>query len=130
LIEKYLTGYNIAVLRHPFRDCVYDEIRECIRLGIADWDIAHEQAKYYRNMKFPEKIGLTENGVIIRRNNLIIREFSEFWEFMYNSFCERDQFSFCYCAWRMQLKYNTIPNNIRDHTPGIIKKFNFKDHPR
>lgn len=130
LVKKYLADHDIAVLKHPWRDCVYTEMRECIRIGITDWDVTHEQARYYRAMRYPENNGLTENGIIIRRNNKIIREFSEFWYFIYQSFAERDQFSFCYSAWRMNVRYNLIPNNIRDRTPGLIKEFNFKDHPR
>ncbi len=128
MINKYLTNHDIAVLKHPWRDCVYMEMRECLRINVADWDKTHEQARFYRYVKYPENNGLTENGVIIRRNTYIIREFNEFWEFMYYSFSERDQFSFCYCAWRMNLQYNIIPNNIRDRTEGAIKEFNLNSH--
>lgn len=128
LIEKYLSSYDIAVLKHPWRDCVYDEMRECLRLGITDWDLTHEQARYYRSTGYPEHNGLTENGVILRKNNYRMQTFSEHWLRFYKRYAERDQFSFCFIAWLYKIQFNLISNNIRSKSE--TKEFNFKDHPR
>jgi len=124
-IEKYLKDHDIAAMKHPWRDCVYDEMKECLRLGVADWDLSHEQAKYYRRMRYPDHHGLTENGVLIRRNTPQVIRFNEFWQFIYDSYAERDQFSFNFCAWRLKMNYNEIVDKIRSEE---AKEFKYHPH--
>lgn len=126
LVEKYLKDYDIAVLKHPWRDCIYDEMNECQRLGISDIELTNKQREYYLSLGYPEHNGLTENGVMLRRDNSSIREFSLRWLGLYKQYAERDQFSFCYVAWEKGIKYNIIPNDIR----GEGKEFHFIDHVR
>ena len=126
LVDKYLKNHDIAVLKHPWRDCIYDEMWECMKLGICDTNLTLIQEQLYRSFRYPEHNGLTENGVMLRRDNYSIREFSLRWLGLYKQYAERDQFSFCYVAWEKGIKYNIIPNDIR----GEGKEFHFTDHVR
>ena len=124
-IHKYLKDHDIAALKHPWRDCVYSEMKECLRLGVADWDLSHEQAKYYRRLRYPEHHGLSENGVLLRRNTPEVVKFNEFWQFVYDGYAERDQFSFNFCAWKLMINYKEIIDNIRSTD---AKEFKYHPH--
>ena len=128
LVEKYLYDSDIAVLKHPDRDCIYEEMRTCLKIGIADPDLTDKQAKYYRATGYPEHNGLTENGVLIRRNTEAVRNFSSSWWSLYSKYAERDQFSFMFIVWQTGIKITVIPNNIRDNSPEAVREFIFKDH--
>ena len=120
LISTYLEK-DIAVLVHQWRDCIYEEMKECLRLKVADLDLSHEQAKLYRRLGYPEHWGLTENGVILRRNTEPVRLFNELWKFIYQAFAERDQFSFCFVSWYTGIEYSIIENTIRKKNPYLFK---------
>lgn len=123
-IEKYLNNYSIAVLKHPWRDCVYDEMKECLRIGVSNQALTEAQDRAYKRIGYPEHNGLTENGVLIRRNVPSVIEFNRMWQLLYDLYAERDQFSFCVAAWRLGIKYEMIIDNIRNEP----KEFKYYPH--
>lgn len=125
LIKKYLRDYDIAVLKHPWRDCIYQELTVCAEKGYVGKANAEKHKQFLRSEGYPENNGLTENGVILRRNTDRIQHFGEFWAEIYYQFTQRDQHSFCYCAWKMNIKYNLIINDIRNRFP---MEFKYHEH--
>jgi len=113
LIKMFLKDCDIAVLKHPWRSCIYDEIEECINLGYIDTNKGRKQREFLINKGYPRRNGLTENGVILWRNTELNQRFGREWYKFYMHFTQRDQLSFGYIAWRMGVKYKAIEDNIR-----------------
>lgn len=126
LIKKYLHGgYEIAVLKHPWRNCIYEEFDQCVNLGYVPEAQAEKQMQLIKDEGYPKDNGLTENGVMLRRNTELISNFGNHWLEFYNQHTQRDQLSFCYIAWKLKIKYNLIPNDIRNKYP---MEFKWKNH--
>lgn len=102
LVADLLQGYDIAVFRHPWRKCLYDEhepARE--RLAPEMRPLIDEQARRYEREGMPRNFGLAECGVILSRANDATREFFDRWWAEVCRFSPRDQMSFPYVWWRM-----------------------------
>lgn len=91
MVRECLKGHDIAIYPHHKRDCIYDEIDECERLGIERPDLIKFYREYYKNIGIQKKAGLFENTLIIRRNNAAVRNLNESWMRMYLG--QRDQLS-------------------------------------
>ena len=69
-LRDLLLGVNmIALPAHPLRDCVYDEIIECIACRLDRLSLMQANAQVLRKSRYPEKNGLYENNLIIRKHN-------------------------------------------------------------
>lgn len=108
LIDKYLNGFDIAVFKHPTRNCLYQEAIECAKRGYDDPEVIIEQVKSYEDEGFPKEYGLSENGMILRRHTKKVEEFNNAWLSEYLRFSTRDQLSFMYCADKVGIPVNLI----------------------
>jgi hypothetical protein len=94
LIDRFLKDKDVAVFKHPSRDCVYDEAQACMVLRKDTPEALTEQMKYYAKQGIPPNDGLCECGVIIRRHTKRVEEWNEKWWAQYCRFSKRDQVSF------------------------------------
>lgn len=108
LIDKYLDGYDIAVFKHPVRNCLYKEAIECAKRGLDDPESIIEQVKSYEDEGFPKEYGLGENMMILRRHTPKVERFNNAWWTEYCRYSVRDQLSFMYCADKVGLPVNLI----------------------
>lgn len=108
LIDKYLDGYDIAVFKHPVRNCLYQEAIECAKRGLDDPEAIIEQVQSYENEGFPKEYGLGENMMILRRHTPKVERFNNAWWAEYCRYSVRDQLSFMYCADKVGLPVNLI----------------------
>jgi len=108
-IEDWLGKNDLAVLKHPKRDCLYMEAKACIEGGLDDSLLIQEQIKRYRKEGYPEHNGLTAPGFIIRKHTKKIQKFNEMWWNEVKNFSFRDQISFCYVIFKYNLNYSIIP---------------------
>lgn len=109
LVEKYLTGYDMAAFQHGSRDCIYDEALECARLGLDDPETIIEQAKHYEDEEYAKHKGLISGYFLIRRNNEKTKNFNEFWWADYCRFSRRDQISLMPALDRAGVNINILP---------------------
>ena len=93
IIEKYMSGYDMALFAHGVRDCVYKEAMEVAKLGLDDVSVIIEQAKYYEDSEYGKHKGLLQGGFIVRRNNERTKRFNEAWWADFCRFSRRDQLS-------------------------------------
>lgn len=122
LIEKYLDGCNFAAHDHNDqkisdpRKCIYSEAQACINLGKDKPLSIIEHMSKYRGMGYPENNGLTTNMLIIRRHNQndVIKAMEMWWSEIENG-SRRDQLSFNFVAWKLDLKFNYLKGNSRDN---------------
>ncbi len=99
-----LGDYDIAVMQHPKRNCVYEEAEECKKWNKDKHEIINEQVAKYRKEGYPEENGLGECNFIIRRNTPEMRRLHEAWWAEICRHSSRDQISFPY-IFRDKVKY-------------------------
>lgn len=90
----YLKNHDIAVFKHPGRDCIYDEAEACKYLGKEDPLMLAQQVKDYAKKGVLPHSGLAECGVIVRRHTQRINDLNEKWWAHYCRYGARDQISF------------------------------------
>jgi len=115
LVKEWLGNADMAVWKHPDRDCIYDEAPEAKGLGGDYVKMIDEQIREYGNKGFPKHAGLAECNVIIRRHNNKIKAFNEDWWQEILGWSCRDQLSFPVVLARHNLKVNFIEGNVRKH---------------
>lgn len=95
--EEYvsLLGDNdIAVLKHPERDCVYEEAGFCKIKGKDTAEHIDPQVQRYRQAGYPANNGLYACGFIIRRHTEEMKRLCERWWAEICTGSSRDQISF------------------------------------
>jgi hypothetical protein len=135
LVDISLSDCNLAILNHELcgrtvtgdlnvRKCVYEEAKFIQWLGDQNpkkeykdnMNIIHSQVDRYRKEGYPENNGLARTTVVFRRHNEddVITNSENWWsEMKYGS--RRDQISFNYVAWKHNLKFNYIQEDIDDN---------------
>lgn len=113
LIRAYLWNADLAIFRHPYRNCIYNEANICIQRRLDSPDIIRKQIARYSKEKYPQNIGLVEATVMLRRHTPEMKAFCEAWWEEIQNGSKRDQISFNYVARKMRLKYNHFPADLR-----------------
>lgn len=106
IIHEWLQDDDIAVFKHHTRDCLFQEAKECIRLGLDDTETIEKHVERYKG--FPEHRGLYQCGVILRRHTPRIKRLNEAWFAQYMTGCKRDQVSFPYVLEKEGVSINGI----------------------
>jgi hypothetical protein len=96
IINTYLNKSDIAVFKHKYRNCIYDEIEEVKKIKYDHIDLLNAQYKYYKSKGYPVNNGLYEIPCRIQRNSLKIQQMSLSWWEHICKFTSRDQISFPY----------------------------------
>lgn len=124
LIEKYLVepGYDMAVFKHPTRDCIYDEAIQCAKRGLDDPEIIIEQAKAYEDAGYGKHKGLCECGIIFRRHTPQVATFNHEWWAQYSRYSKRDQISFMYAVDQIGLPVNMVADFFQSRITTIDKR--------
>ena len=94
VIDIFLKDKDIAVWKHPNRDCVYAEAESCYKQGKDTPEELSEQIEEYKKRDILAHGGLYAAGIIIRRHTKRINELNEKWWAEYSRYSKRDQISF------------------------------------
>ena len=113
-LNQFIKQYNLKqcsfwTRKHPKRDCIYDEARECIAQKKAPKDVIEQQIAKYRAVKYPAHNKLAETGILLRRHtDLMCQKVCDVWasEVMIESY--RDQLSFNYACYATKFRYNEM----------------------
>jgi hypothetical protein len=57
LVETNLAKHDIAVFRHPVRDCLYEEVQACAEKGLGDPNLLQQQAMLTAAQDFRREAG-------------------------------------------------------------------------
>ena len=107
---------SIAVLKHPKRDCIMDEARAVVAERQVNLRQAKAQVDRYRERGYPERNGLAETAVLVRRNDEIAALLNEAWWAELCRHTERDQLSFNFVCWLYGIPYVELPvDDVRTH---------------
>lgn len=113
---------KITVIKHPHRDCIYDEAKVCIAQSRGDKQQIEMQMLTYHLQKYPHHNGLIQSGILMRENCEEVNELCERWFEHVRKFTTRDQLSFNYI-------FKDYPVNvIQDWKYGRNKEFIFTKH--
>ncbi len=91
----------MAAFRHGSCFSVREEINDLIERGVVDSAVVETQWQRYHEWGFKDDLGITENGILIRRHNHPkVVELMELWWQEYLNGCLRDQVSLMPCIYR------------------------------
>ena len=102
---------DIALIKHPDRDCIYDEANFCQFMPKCQGVPVLEQVEEYRKQGYPTHNGLWACGLLIRRHNDKVKGFNKLWWRHNNKYTYQDQLSFPICAREADLRIGTIEDN-------------------
>jgi hypothetical protein len=114
LIDHCLGRNDIALSKHPRRNCLYQELEHCVKVQKENRETADRIKEKYLKNGFPSNFGLYLNGFIIRRNTDHIKQLNEMWWNEYSSGSERDQFSLMNCLWKMGIPVNSTATEAKE----------------
>lgn len=103
-----LNQYDMIGFKHKYRDCIYDEINECVRVNKESLDNAYKLEKFLEENKYPRNNGLIESTVLVRKNNSEVNKLMDDWYDMLVKYSRRDQLSFNYCLWKNPIKISFL----------------------
>lgn len=105
----------IAQFLHPWRDDLFAEAEESVRLAKYAGEPCAEQVARYRALGMPERFGLWATGVIARRHTDKVRAFGEVWLGECETWSFQDQLSHPYACWVHGLYPTALPGNHLDN---------------
>ena len=102
LLSKVMrSDCSVYVPKHPSRMCIYAESKAVLSMKKDTNDIVDPQMKRYKSEGFPEKYGLLQSNIMIRKhNNPDCIRLMEDWTKEIIGGSHRDQLSFNYCCWK------------------------------
>lgn len=102
---------SIGVRMHPSRICAYEEARVVKQLRFDNEKDVDWTTNFLRSEGYPENIGLTENGLLVRAHDETNEKLSELWWDLYCKGSRRDQLSFNYCVWKLRVELMIFPQS-------------------
>lgn len=101
----------IAQFTHPYRDCIYDEADESLRLlkYRPEADLIRAQVADYRDGGHPRHWGLWATGVIARWHAPMVEMLGERWLFDCHRYSFQDQLSEAPCLRACALRPSPLP---------------------
>jgi len=112
--------------RHPNRSCVYEEAKSCVRMSKASIMAVETQIQRYRDAGMPENLGLTANGIMLRRHKApaVIEFAKRWWEEYAAAETSRDQLALPFVLWKHGFEIRTFSVTERN------RFFRRKNHAR
>lgn len=129
-LETIVSGFiaeekKICTFKHFGRNCIYEEGIYCAYLKKAEADSIYKQLSYCIEKGYPINNGLAETNVLIRaHSNPQVIKFMEMWWDCVNKRCIRDQLSFNFCAYKLNMNIDYMSGNARFD----INFFKCKEH--
>jgi len=109
VIEKYLNESDIAVFKHPERNCVYVEGNFVKQIKFDYPNLLEDQLDFYKDMCYPENNGLYELPVRVQKNTSLTQKMGWMWWEQICMFSSRDQISFPFVCHQLGIKPTILP---------------------
>lgn len=87
---------QFTTIKHPWRNCVYEEAETCLKMGKGEPDKIRAQVENYKISGLPEGNGLISSGILMRKKTPEVVEFCETWWKQVEKFSNRDQLAFAF----------------------------------
>jgi len=104
-IDFFNKKISISSIVHPERTCIYQEMFAVFFLNYESIKTILRWSNVLKRNHFPRNVGLNETGVLFR-NHLSpkVMEIDRLWWSFINEYSRRDQLSFNYVLWKLQLR--------------------------
>lgn len=136
--EHLYQEHLFALLKHPERSCIYQELLTVLACHFERESVALRWGSKIAKEGYPQNNGLCETGLLFRiHTNPKVKELDIQWWNCINSFSKRDQLSFNYLIWRNSLNYHYLISedaNVRcsnmfsyfEHSKNATKEIKYK----
>jgi hypothetical protein len=105
---------DLAIFKHPERDCIYDEAETVIGMQFDDPEIVKEQMRFYRSLGYPRHNGLNASTFMVRNHNSpALIALNEDWHTQVLRYSKRDQLSWNVCARLHGFPYRQIDEHLQ-----------------
>jgi hypothetical protein len=108
LAARCLATSDFVARRHPSRDCIYSEAEEIVSCRLDDPELVRAQMGRYRNARYPNRNGLAETGILLRRHSDEVKRHAAVWWDEIERGSRRDQLSFDYSCREARLQYTVL----------------------
>lgn len=106
-IHSESKGAPLLCLRHPYRNNVYQEAEECIRLRKERPEKIRRQMERYRAEGYRGDNGLITANILVRKHmQADVIKLMELWWKELEQGAGRDQLSFNYACWKLGMQYD------------------------
>ena len=109
VIETYLKDSDVAVFKHPERDCIYIEGNFVKQIGFDHPNLLEDQLSFYEDMCYPKNNGLYELPARIQKNTNLTQRMGWMWWEQICMFSSRDQISFPFVCHQLGIKPSILP---------------------
>lgn len=116
-----LDEHDIAMFKHPTRDCLYDEALVCAKNNLDDPEVIIKQVKRYEEEGYGKNRGLCEGGFILRRHTPKVEAFNNYWWSEYSAGSVRDQISMFYALDKAGLEPNIVDEQYIDTGSSVTR---------
>jgi len=125
VIEAYLKDSDVAVFKHPERDCIYIEGNFVKQIGFDYSNLLEDQLSFYKDIDYPKHNGLYELPARVQRNTELTQKMGWMWWEQICMFSSRDQISFPFVCHQLGIKPSILPgkaNGIRQNSvmPQVV----------
>lgn len=128
-VNKYLKKHSFAAFKHSYRNCIYEEAKECLRLRKDKKENVLKIINFLETENYPKNNGLCEMTVFIKKHNdKKVIETMNLWFDIVCNYSKRDQLSFMYCVWKTGLKIDIINLSVWDNEWFVANKHNYKSY--
>ncbi len=120
---------QIFMYEHPVRNCAYVEARACVATLKASVSMVSLTLARFRKEGVPEKFGLFEACIIIRKPSSDLARLSMVWWEAYMSGIKRDQIALTYSRWSTGISVQSLgpPDHRVGHHYFRLKTGHAKD---
>lgn len=116
LVKNIASRAPLALCKHQFRNCIYDEAVEILQRGLDASTPVLKQMQYYQARQFPAQYNLHATSFLVRdhKNATTVKFNMRWWELL-SRYSKRDQLSFDYVCWEQNIEVMSLPFNLRDN---------------
>ena len=131
-LEQLLCNNNIAFHKHFQRNCVYEEIDECIRQHKDSYEKLIHLKQFLKKNKYPHSNGLAETAQILRRQDFTIEKFNIEWWYFITYYTFRDQTSINFILDKFKINYSLLNGTqwsdpyFKRYTHSRLKLINYE----
>ena len=121
-------GTLFAACRHSYCKNVQEEIADLLAKNMVQPEQVKEQWQKYVECGFKDDLGISENGLLIRRHNdRLVQKLMQLWWSEYQQGCLRDQVSLMPCMYKANFVpyFQFIEKNIRANEYLEVLKHNY-----
>ena len=105
---KKFSKYDLVTFKAIDHDCTYIEAQAVKKLKLDNPLLVDKQMDYYKLNGFPEHYGMIASSCLLRKDNDRVRKFNALWGKQVTTYSKRDQLSFNFCLWCMEMNGNPL----------------------